>query len=295
MLASYYWIALVSASVFAAVFLVIRTIIIKAEEEQAFRGDFAEMRDKQLEESAFLKFIVVISRYIGSINDIKFLENYFKKVDRELTAAGRPLPLFPKEFLALKEVLAIGLAILALIVFGHIFWVMVGLLVGFLGPDIWLGNLKAERQKNILRNLPLNLDIMALSMEAGSTFWAAASTIVQQGLKDPFVEELFITLQAIKMGQPQDRALLDMADRIDLPEIKNLATAINQAEEMGVNLADVLKIQAREIHTQRFQRVEKTAMEAPVKLTFPLLFIFLTIFLILLGSVFLTIIRTDVF
>ena len=295
MLLNYFWMAMVYLTGVAALLLVSRALISKPEELVVFRGDFAELRDQQLRQSAFLKGLVTLSQYLGPLNDIKFLENYFKSVDRELAAAGKPLPLFPKEFLALKEFIGLVGALVGLLVFHHFFWMLVGLLVGFFGPDVWLRNVKQLRQKSILRNLPLNLDIMALSMEAGSTFWAAATNIVSQGTQDPFIAELFITLQAIKMGQPQDRALLDMADRIDLPEINNLATAINQAEEMGVNLADILKVQAKEIHTQRFQRVEKTAMEAPVKLSFPLLFIFMAIFLILLGSIFLDMYRSNVF
>ena len=73
-----------------------------------------------------------------------------------------------------------------------------------------------------------------------------------------------------------------MADRLDIQEVTGFVSSIIQAEKLGSSMAQVLRIQAEQRRNERFQRAEKLAMEAPVKLVFPLvLFIFPVTFAVL--------------
>jgi len=73
-----------------------------------------------------------------------------------------------------------------------------------------------------------------------------------------------------------------MAERLDSREIHSFTSALAQAERTGASLGQTLRIQADQRRTERFQRAEKLALEAPVKLVFPLVaFIFPTTFIVL--------------
>ena len=90
----------------------------------------------------------------------------------------------------------------------------------------------------------------------------------------------------IQLGKTRRAALQSMADRIRQPDIISFANALIQADEMGVSIGTILRIQAGEIRAKRFMRAEKMANEAPVKMLFPLVvFIFPVVFLIMLGPI----------
>jgi tight adherence protein C len=88
-------------------------------------------------------------------------------------------------------------------------------------------------------------------------------------------------------------ALKDMSDRVDQPDLRSVINALVQADELGVGIASILRIQADQMRQRRFERAEKMANEAPVKMLFPLVtFIFPAVFLVLLGPIILQIIRS---
>ena len=83
-----------------------------------------------------------------------------------------------------------------------------------------------------------------------------------------------------------------MAERVSQPDIQSLMTALVQADELGVSIGSILRIQSDQIRTKRFMRAEKLAHEAPVKMLFPLVAcIFPAVFLILLGPLILQMLR----
>ena len=92
-------------------------------------------------------------------------------------------------------------------------------------------------------------------------------------------------LQELKMGKTRREALRDMANRVNLENLSTVVAALIQAEQLGTSLGPVLRIQYEMLRLRRSQRAEKLAMEAPVKMVFPLLFIFTSVFLLLFGPV----------
>jgi len=89
-------------------------------------------------------------------------------------------------------------------------------------------------------------------------------------------------LRQIRLGRSRAEALRDFADRVDMPEIVSFTSSLIQAEELGAGIGGVLRTQAEQMRNDRSNRAEKKAMEAPVKILFPLIaFIFPTVFIII--------------
>jgi tight adherence protein C len=155
-------------------------------------------------------------------------------------------------------------------------------LFGWLYPAIWLKDRIAARRKELLRSLPFYLDLITLCVEAGLNFQGAMQQAVLKGPPSALREELQRVLRDIRAGKPRAAALRDMADRLKEGAITNFVGAVIQAENMGMNLGPVLRLQADQRRVERFQRAEKLAMEAPVKMLLPLVaFIFPCTFIVL--------------
>lgn len=163
---------------------------------------------------------------------------------------------------------------------------LLGVVLLYLQPSIWLRKAVAARQRAILRSLPFVLDLLTLSVEAGMDFMSALQRTTEARKLDEFGEEILRVVREIQLGTTRREALRTMARRIDLPDVRSVVNALVQADELGVSVGAILRIQSDQIRQRRFERAEKLANEAPVKLLGPLLlFIFPSVFLILLGPV----------
>lgn len=160
--------------------------------------------------------------------------------------------------------------------------ILAGLLLGWAYPGIWLRDRLAARRGEVLKTLPFFLDIITLCVEAGLNMQGAIVQAVAKGPKGVLRDEMQRVMRDIRAGKPRATALRDMAQRLAEPGISNFTTAVIQAESMGMNLGPVLRAQADQRRSERFLRAEKLAMEAPVKMLFPLIaFIFPCTFLVL--------------
>jgi tight adherence protein C len=160
--------------------------------------------------------------------------------------------------------------------------VVIGALCGWVYPAIWLRDRTEQRRRQLLRALPFYLDIVTLCVEAGLNFQGAVQQAVDKGPEGVLRDELQRVLRDIRAGKARADALRAMADRLNEPVIASFVSAVIQAETMGMNLGPVLRAQADQRRTERFLRAEKLAMEAPVKMLFPLIaFIFPCTFIVL--------------
>lgn len=160
--------------------------------------------------------------------------------------------------------------------------ILAGLLFGWAYPGIWLRDRLAARRNEVLKTLPFFLDIITLCVEAGLNMQGAIVQAVAKGPKGVLRDELQRVMRDIRAGKPRATALRDMAQRLREPSIAHFTMAVIQAESMGMNLGPVLRAQADQRRSERFLRAEKLAMEAPVKMLFPLIaFIFPCTFLVL--------------
>ncbi|MFG6412601.1 type II secretion system F family protein [Roseateles sp. DC23W] len=202
-----------------------------------------------------------------------------------LKRAGQEYSLTPEQFLGGKLVSAIGFALVGLVLASEsakMVGVVLGALLGFMYPDIWLRDHTLKRNLLILKSLPFFLDIVTLSVEAGMNLSGALQKAVDRCPPGPLLVEVNRVLRDVRGGKPRVEALRAMADRLDYSPVSSLVSALVQGELMGSSLGPVLRAQSDQRRTERFLRAEKLAMEAPVKMLGPLImFIFPCTFIVL--------------
>lgn len=154
--------------------------------------------------------------------------------------------------------------------------------IGFTYPALWMRDLVVRRKNELLKTLPFYLDIITLCVEAGLNMQGAMTQAVSKGPRGVLRDEFQRVLRDIRAGKGRADSLRAMAERLNEPNVSSFTTAVVQAESMGMNLGPVLRAQADQRRAERFMRAEKLAMEAPVKLLFPLIvFIFPCTFIVL--------------
>lgn len=224
-------------------------------------------------------------------------------LNRRLTAAGFEGLLSGRELLALRFLLPAVFGPLTFLVahwgFAQIpgragtglaqravMFDVVFLLYWFVQPSLWLQAKVRDRHLQIQRALPFVLDLLTLSVEAGLDFMTAIKRIIDRRGVDALNEELIRVFREVQLGKTRREALRDMSDRVQQPDIRSVTNALVQADELGVSIGAILRIQADQMRVRRFLNAEKMANEAPVKMLFPLIgFIFPAVFLILLGPI----------
>ena len=153
-------------------------------------------------------------------------------------------------------------------------------------PGVWLQSTMRKRHLSILKALPNMLDLLTLSVEAGKDFLTSLRDITNYRPPDPLGEEFMRALREIQLGKSRQAALSDMARRVHQPDLSSVISAIVQAEELGVSIGQILKIQGDQLRNKRFARAETLTNQAPVKILFPVVvFIFPSVFIILLGPI----------
>ena len=210
-------------------------------------------------------------------------------VQKSLTSAGLQMTAVTfVTFWAICAGLFTSLGLLAVVVMGGFsLQGLMGLIlmggIGFLIPRMWLKSAVRSRQRLILRALPDALDLVTTCVEAGLGLDASLSRVAEQ-MKGPLAEELSQTLSEISMGRLRREALADLGTRTDVQELISFVNSVIQAEQLGVSVAQVLKVQSDQMRTRRRQKAEQLAHEAAVKMIFPLvLFIFPAFMVVILG------------
>lgn len=170
--------------------------------------------------------------------------------------------------------------------------VVVFALIGWRVPDFMLSRMITTRREKMDRALPDVLDLLSVSVEAGLGLDGAIQKVGEK-FPEPTSGEFRELLKSIRLGTPRADALRELADRTGVPDMRTFTAAIIQAEQLGVSISRVLKGQSEALRIKRKQKIEEKAMALPVKMLFPLvLFIFPTIFIVVLGPVMIQIIET---
>lgn len=163
-------------------------------------------------------------------------------------------------------------------------------IAGYL-PWFFLGKTASKRQKEIRLSLPDIMDLLVVSVEAGLAFDMALMRVVER-YRGPVSVEFQRVLREMQLGRGRKDALRDMADRLDIPELNALVSAVIQAEQLGVGVSGVLSLQSDLTRDKRQQLIEEMAMKAPVKMLFPLVFlIFPSLLIVILGPAVLSIMQ----
>ncbi|PKM62840.1 MAG: hypothetical protein CVU97_03340 [Firmicutes bacterium HGW-Firmicutes-21] len=176
--------------------------------------------------------------------------------------------------LALKTDPAIKMLIL---ICGVVVWVLI--------PRYFLAAKVKSRQNNIKYQLPEVLDLLCVSIEAGLGFDSALLKISEK-MEGPLIDEMLLLYREIQMGKARRDALKAFGECSMVPEVRNFASAVIQADKLGIPIKNMLKIQAEQLRTTRRQAAQEKGMKSPIKMMLPMVaFIFPVIFIILIGPI----------
>jgi tight adherence protein C len=214
-------------------------------------------------------------------------------VGARLMRAGLARRFTPMGFLATKAVSAVvgvvGGALLGAAGPGGaatLLFAVGGGLLGYLLPDTFVTMKTRSRRDRIGADLPNALDLLAVSVEAGLGFDAAVARLCER-IGGPLAEELRLLLQEMRIGESRENALKKLAARTDVPVIGSFVRAMVQADQLGMSIGRILRVQANDARLKRQAAAEERAMKAPVKMLIPtVLFIFPAMFLVILGPAF---------
>jgi tight adherence protein C len=210
------------------------------------------------------------------------------KLQRRLDLAGNPGRWTPDRILAAKGLGLIALAMLGALYGLHspallILCAAIGGAVGFFLPDILLYNAGLKRQAKIQVALPDALDMLTVCVEAGLGFDAALAQVARN-TGGPLAAEFARALREMQIGKSRSQALRALADRTTVPEARAFVSALVQAGDLGIPIAQVLREQSKGMRVRRRQRAEGKAQQVPVKITFPLILcIFPALLVVVLG------------
>lgn len=206
-----------------------------------------------------------------------------------LQQAGNPGNLQPLQFSGIR----IGLAVILVLVFGAItlsqglevvqvlMYTAIGGAMGYLLPGIWLGQQMKKRKKNILKSLPDSLDLLCISVEAGLSFDQALGRVSEKW-DNELCREFKRMLTDVRLGRARRDALRDMSARCGVEDVQTFVAAVIQAEQLGVSMSRILRIQSDQMRLRRRQRAEEEAHKAPIKMLFPMVFlIFPSLFVVI--------------
>lgn len=216
----------------------------------------------------------------------------------KLEMAGRPGNLGAAEFMAIRFFGAVAFGGLSFFLFHRaapqyqFLFPPLMTVLGFFFPVIWLSTRISSRQSEVVKALPDALDLLTICVEAGLGFDAAVAKITEKW-DNQLAMEFGRCLQEMHLGKLRREALRDMADRVDVTDVSTFVAAVIQADQLGVSMAKVLRIQSDQMRLRRRQRAEQKAHQAPIKMLFPMVFlIFPALFIVLLGPAVLTIMES---
>lgn len=213
------------------------------------------------------------------------------KIRTNLMLAGSPGNLTPAMFRGWKLMMLIGLGGITALVLSIAktepmkiiqYAGAIGI-IGYIVPGIWLDRQIKKRKKAILKALPDALDLLVISVTAGLGFDAALQRVAEKW-ENELCAEFRRALSDIRLGTQRHEAFRAMITRVGVDDLQTFVGAVIQADQLGVSMSKMLKIQSEQLRLRRRQRAEEEAQKAPIKMLFPLVFlIFPSMFVVLLG------------
>lgn len=296
---------IISPVVFIAIFTVVFLLSQKRENRKSLKDRLAELDSAQegitfeeieLSKSFNERVLTPLFMKVGARLKSFTPKGFFDKIDKKLMCAGFGNS-DPMAFLGMKIVLGglaggFAFAFSALLLRDYsrlMLFVLLFASVGYSGPDFFIGMIGGKRRTKIQDSLPDLLDLLTVSVEAGLGFEQALQQASAK-MTGPVSQEIRRMLQELRLGKKRSDALRSMSDRIMISDFSSFCTAMIQADQLGVSISDVLRVQSDSMRQKRRQRSEEAAMKAPLKMLFPLVFfIFPALFIILLGPAFISI------
>jgi tight adherence protein C len=296
--------------VFAVVAIVGSIFLLRRSEEDplsvridefAAREEITSIEEIELSLPITDRILVPIIRSISEFV-VRFTpQTTLERTARQLELAGNPSNMSAANFWAIRGVITMLFAGLGFLLASRsdvgtgrtLLYILGGGGLGFLLPAMLLRSMIDRRKDAILKKLPDALDLMTICVDAGLTFNAAMQK-VDEKWDDALAREFGRVIYEMQLGKSRRQALRDMVERMEVADVTSFIAAVLQADQLGVGIGKVLRIQSDQMRVRRRQRAEEKAQQAPVKMLFPMVFlIFPSIFIVLLGPAAFQIIRSD--
>ncbi|MCL4236905.1 MAG: type II secretion system F family protein [Anaerolineae bacterium] len=261
---------------------------------------------EQIELSLSTRERVIIPTYRALARfAIKFTpENQIESIRRQIELAGKSQTMEPAVFFGQRIALTLVMGVGAFVLFFMFTdWGVAkgtmgtvgGALLGYYLPMLQLKGQISRRKDAIVKSLPDALDLLTICVEAGLGFEQAMSKVYAKWDNDLAIA-FGRVLQEIQLGKRRSEALRDMSYRMDVPDVTSFVAALVQAEQLGVSIAKILRIQSDQMRVKRRQRAQEKAQQAPVKMMIPMVFlVFPSLWIVLLGPSVVILIESGVF
>lgn len=248
------------------------------------------LEDVELSVSFRDRIILPILTSIGDFVTRMTPQKQLESTRRQLELAGQATD--PTQFFIQRIVFTLVLGVAGLLV-GFVvmqettttalMYTAGGAALGYYFPVLSLRSKIRKRQDSVTKALPDALDLLVICVEAGLGLDAAMGKVYEK-----WDNELSLAfgrvLREIQLGKARREALRDMSNRMDVPDVNAFTAAIIQAEQLGVSMSKILRVQSDQMRVKRRQRAQERAQQAPVKMMIPMvLIIFPSIWIVLLG------------
>ncbi len=218
-----------------------------------------------------------------------------------LDLAGKPYNWGAAEFFGLRIFVALIFGALTFLITimsptvgatGKLLAPVIAAALGFFLPLLWIRSKISKRQTEIIKSLPDALDLLTITVEAGMGFDQAMQKVAEKW-ENELSKAFNKVVQEMRLGILRREALKNMDRNMDVPDVTSFVAAIIQADQLGVSIAKILRVQSEQMRIKRRQRAEAMANKAPIKMLFPMVFlIFPALFIILLGPAILIVMET---
>jgi tight adherence protein C len=286
--------------IFLAIFLTLTAIGVFTNEARGVSKSLAIMQafstappemQRELEPSFEERVLGPLADKVLGIARKFTADDHNERIRAKLEIAGNPPGWTPDRVTSFKFlgfIAAFAIGFLATRLFGAGLLVTLGVCVmfavaGYMAPNMYLYQKGYDRTHAMQRALPDAIDLLTISVESGLGFDAALSQVARN-TDGPLSEEFARVLQEMQIGMGRGAALRALGDRTHVPEVKGFVSAMIQADALGIPVAQVLRVQSREIRTKRRQRAEEKAQQVAIKILIPLIFCILPcLFIAVLG------------
>jgi tight adherence protein C len=289
--AEWVWLGLVVVTVITVIFALralrseLRDAKMHRAQEQSFRGDrYADLPFFTGLLSEPLAWIALRCQPLLGATTVR-------QLNARLLHAGLEGAIDAHTFIAMRIIAAL-IALFVCLIFSFLrsepfsfqffgLMILASIAASFL-PESWLSDVTKARKSKTFKSLPFYIDLLKISIEAGSNVQGALQYAVAYGPPGPLRNDFAKVLSDIRAGRSRADALHDLSARLDIIAVSHLCAAITAAEKQGASLTQLLQAQAEQRRQERFAAAETAAMKAPVKMLAPLvMFIFPGTFIIL--------------
>ena len=197
-------------------------------------------------------------------------------------------------FFVARTAMALGL-VAAVFVFmplvvalnASMFWlaVIVGGIIGYVGPSMYIDRRIAKRRNEHRSGFPDFMDLLVVCADSGLSMEASLERVGRE-IGDSYPSlcaNIHMANLEIRAGRTMTDALEHLGDRLGLEEARSFSTLIQQSAELGSSITDALRVYSDDMRHKRLSRAEEKAYSLPAKLAIPMMVcIFPVLFVVIL-------------